>query len=162
LRAVTSPPVESAQAKTRLQRVVEKRSGDRPLAAAVSGVTARNHIFYAFIGQAQFSSEAAVQGRDTGRVPLSTSYGLSTIEDKHQSMPPHILLRNSRGEVLRKFQVAGATAAHSSQERSGSLIRKPDRIPGQQHCVVQAETLLSALRTYMAKKARFPSKPFNS
>jgi hypothetical protein len=35
-----------------LQRVVEKRSGDRPLAAAVSGVTGGNHIFYAIIGQA--------------------------------------------------------------------------------------------------------------
>jgi hypothetical protein len=64
-----------------------------------------------------------VPRRDTSRGPLSTSYRLSTIEDKHRSMPPPILLRNSRGEVLRKFQVAGATAAHSSQDReSGNQI----------------------------------------
>src|SRR5438034_5465446 len=46
LRAIASPPVESAQARIMLQRVVEKRSGDRPPSVAVSGVTGGYHRIF--------------------------------------------------------------------------------------------------------------------
>jgi len=51
LRAITSPPVESAQARIMLQRVVEKRSGDCPPSVAVSGVTGGYHRISATVSK---------------------------------------------------------------------------------------------------------------
>jgi hypothetical protein len=53
LCAVSSRELESTQASTTLQRVVEKRSGDRPPWATASGVTGGDHVIYAIVRQAE-------------------------------------------------------------------------------------------------------------
>src|SRR5438552_11086504 len=69
LRAVSSPAAESAQARTTLQRVVEKRSGDRLPSVTVSGVTVWDHRIYGMLGKLK-RSEAACRGRGRSPRPL--------------------------------------------------------------------------------------------
>src|SRR5882724_2121177 len=77
-RAVSSPAAESAQARTRLQRVVEKRSGDRLPSVTVSGVTMFDHRIYGMLGKLKrWRRRGAAAAR---RGPLSTSHHLSTIK----------------------------------------------------------------------------------
>src|SRR6266436_8615308 len=79
LRAVSSPAAESAQARTTLQRVVEKRSGDRLPSVTVSGVTVFDHRIYGMLGKLKRRRSRGVGAAAArhGPFPLHTIYPLS-------------------------------------------------------------------------------------
>src|SRR6266567_5265118 len=74
LRAVSSPAAESAQARTTLQRVVEKRSGDRLPSVTVSGVTVFDHRIYAMLGKLKRRRNRGVGAAAFRHGPLSASH----------------------------------------------------------------------------------------
>jgi hypothetical protein len=102
-----------------LQRVVEKRSGDRPPWVAVSGVTGGDHLIYVILRQAK-KLRSLMGGRGPqDRGPLFTH--LSTLKgEAFGGRLSIILLRNLRAEVLKNVMKSG---------ESESRIRKAGR-PG--------------------------------
>ena len=115
LRAVSSPAAESAQARTTLQRVVEKRSGDRLPSVTVSGVTVFDHRIYGMLGKLKRWRRRGVGAAAARHGPLSTSHHLSTIKRSIGGCLSIVVLRKLHSEVFERL--IGSVPLHLSKPR---------------------------------------------
>jgi len=120
MRAVASPAVESAQARTMLQRVVENRSGDRLPCVTISGVTVYYHRIYWMLGKLK-PRRRAVSGPRPSPRPLF--YHLLTIRGSIGGCLSIVLLRKIGGEVFEKVMEISEVVRLASCRAEGAAFR---------------------------------------